>query len=48
VGNAEIKYVEGTASFVADKIVKVGDQLYTAPHVLIASGSTPDSGTFEG
>ena len=48
VGKAAIHYVEGTASFVSDKVVKVGDKLYTGEHILIASGSMPDSGTFPG
>lgn len=48
VAKAGITYVKGTASFVDDKTVQVGDQKYTGTHVLIASGSTPESGTFEG
>jgi len=43
-----IHYVEGTASFVSDKVVKVQDQLYTGEHILIASGSTPETGGFPG
>lgn len=46
--NANITYVEGTASFVSDKVVKVGDQLYTGAHILIASGSHPEMGGFPG
>jgi len=46
--NSGLTYVEGTASFVSDKVVKVGDQLYTAEHILIASGSYPLVGGFPG
>jgi glutathione reductase (NADPH) len=28
VSNANIRYVKGTATFVSDKVVKVGDQLF--------------------
>lgn len=45
---AGLTYVEGTASFVSDKVVKVGDQLYTGTHILIASGSAPEMGSFPG
>ena len=45
---AGIHYVEGTASFVSDKVVKVGDQLYTGNHIMIASGSAPEMGNFPG
>ena len=48
INKALIKYVEGTASFVSNTEVKVGDQVFTAPHILIASGSAPDSGSFPG
>jgi len=43
-----IHYVKGTASFVSDKVVQVADQTYTAEHVLIASGSQPETGGFPG
>jgi glutathione reductase (NADPH) len=48
VSNSNIRYVEGTASFVSDKVVKVGEHLFTAEHIMIASGSAPEAGTFEG
>ena len=48
VNKAGIRYVEGTASFVSDKVVKVGEELFEGEHVLIASGSTPEEGAFEG
>ena len=48
VNNAQMRYVEGTASFVSDKVVKVGEETFTAEHILIASGSTPDDGGFPG
>ena len=48
VNNAGIRYVEGTASFVSEKVVKVGEELFTGDHVLIASGSAPEAGGFEG
>ena len=40
--------MEGTAHFVSDKVVEVEGKLYTADHILIASGSTPEPGSFEG
>ena len=46
--NSGITYVEGTAAFVSDKVVKVQDQLYSGEHILIASGSTPEMGGFPG
>lgn len=48
VANAEIRYVPGTASFVSDKVVKVGEELFTAEHIMIASGSMPEAGGFTG
>ena len=48
LANLDIRYVEGTASFIEDKVVKVGEQLFTAEHILIASGSTPEVGGFPG
>lgn len=41
-------YVPGTAKFVSDKVIEVEGQLYTADHILIASGSTPEIGKFPG
>ena len=41
VANANIRYVEGTASFVSDHVVQVGDKKFQSEHILIASGSTP-------
>ena len=48
VGNANIRYVPGTATFVSDKVVQVGDQRFTAEHIMIASGSMPETGGFPG
>ena len=48
VDKAEITYIEGTASFISDQVVKVGDRMFYAPHTMIASGSTPEPGSFEG
>ena len=48
VGKANIRYVEGTASFVSNRVVQVGEQKFTAEHILIASGSTPQNGDFPG
>ena len=48
VGKANITYVEGTASFIQDNVVEVGERKFTAPQILIASGSTPEAGSFEG
>jgi glutathione reductase (NADPH) len=46
--NSKVDYVPGTAKFVSDKVVEVEGQLYTAEHILIASGSTPEIGKFPG
>jgi len=54
VKNAGIDYIEGSARFTSPKEVEVvkGEDVpserYTADHILIASGSTPEEGTFEG
>ena len=42
--NSKVDYVPGTAKFVSDKIVDVEGKLFTAEHILIASGSTPEPG----
>jgi glutathione reductase (NADPH) len=51
--NANIDYITGTARFLSSREVEVnkGDEnveRYTADHILIASGSTPEEGKFEG
>ena len=52
--NANIDYITGTAKFVSPKEVEVnkGDdqptERYSADHILIASGSYPEHGDFEG
>ena len=43
-----VEYVQGKACFVGDKIVQVNGQKFTADHILIASGTKADSGSFEG
>ena len=48
IGKQNIRYVEGTAEFVSDKVVKVGEQSFTAEHIMIASGSAPEVGGFPG
>jgi len=48
VGKAGIAYKEGTCKFVSNKVVEVEGKRYTAPHIMIASGSTPASNEFEG
>lgn len=52
VKNSKVDYIEGTARFVSNREVEVkrGDEVerYSAEHILIASGSYPEEGTFEG
>lgn len=48
VDGSKIVYVEGTAKFLSDKIVICEGNRYTAEHILIASGSTPEPGSFTG
>ncbi len=52
VKNAKIDYYEGTAKFASKNSVSVtsadSHQVYSADHILIASGSYPEAGTFEG
>ena len=45
-----VEYVQGHGAFVDDKIVEVEEtkQLFTADHILIASGGKADNGNFEG
>jgi glutathione reductase (NADPH) len=43
-----VTYVEGTAKFVDKKIVEVEGKRYTGKTIMIASGSTPQIGGFEG
>lgn len=46
--NSNVDYVAGTASFVSDHVVEVEGKQYTAPHILIASGSYPVVHDFPG
>ncbi|KAJ3273212.1 hypothetical protein HDV01_004714 [Terramyces sp. JEL0728] len=39
LGKDEVQVISGTASFVDNNTVKVGDELYSAKHILIATGS---------
>ena len=48
VAKAEITYVEGTCSFVNNNTVEAEGKKYTAPHIMIASGSTPAADEFPG
>lgn len=54
IKNANIDYIEGSARFVSKtevEVLKGADEpteRYSADHILIASGSTPEEGTFEG
>ena len=43
---SKVEYVEGTARFESDDVVECEGQLYSADHILIASGSTPELGGF--
>jgi glutathione reductase (NADPH) len=45
---SKVEYVEGTARFESDNIVECEGQRYSADHILIASGSTPELGGFLG
>ena len=36
-----VEHIKGFGSFVDDKTVKVGENTYTADHILIATGSKP-------
>eukprot|EP00347_Sterkiella_histriomuscorum_P010522 403375964 len=52
--NANIDYITGTARFISPKEVEVNNgedqpvERYSADHILIASGSYPENGEFEG
>lgn len=46
--NSEVDYIPGTAKFVSDHVVEVEGKLYSSEHILIASGSTPEIGSFPG
>lgn len=46
--NSGITRIEGLASFAGPNSVKVGDETYTADHVLIAVGGKPSAPPFEG
>jgi glutathione reductase (NADPH) len=39
LGKDSIDIIQGTASFVDAKTVRVGDQVYSSKHILIATGS---------
>jgi len=39
--SSNVKHIQGSASFVDTKVVKVGDQLLTADHIVVATGGTP-------
>ena len=43
---SKVEYVEGTARFESDDVVECEGQRYSADHILIASGSTPELGGF--
>jgi len=45
---SRVDYVEGTATFESDYVVECEGKRYSADHILIASGSTPAPGGFEG
>ena len=47
--NSGVDYYEGEASFESAKVIKVGSDIkITADHILIASGSRPETPAFEG
>src|SRR3989338_5277707 len=46
--NPNIDYYHGTAKFVSDKIVQVGDELLTAETIIIAVGTRPQIPAIEG
>lgn len=48
ISKAEITYVPGTCSFVDNHTVEAEGKRYTAPHIMIASGSTPSENEFPG
>jgi pyruvate/2-oxoglutarate dehydrogenase complex dihydrolipoamide dehydrogenase (E3) component len=48
LGNSGVDTLEGTASFVGPKEVRVGDKTYTADHILVAVGGTPAMPDFPG
>ena len=50
VKNAAIDYIEGTAKFLSNNevLVEPSGERFTSEHILIASGSTPETGDFEG
>ena len=50
LGNSQVEYVEGFAQFTAPNKVQVKgtDKVFTSDHILIASGSQPHPGSFEG
>lgn len=37
----KVEHIKGFGSFINDTTVKVGDNTYTADHILIATGSKP-------
>jgi glutathione reductase (NADPH) len=46
--NSKVTYAEGTCRFVSDHVVECEGKQYIADHILIASGSYADAGTFPG
>lgn len=46
--NNNVEWIKGFASFKDTKTVVVGDQSFTADHILLATGSTPQLLKFEG
>ncbi len=44
----KITYLQGDASFIDPHTVKVANQLYTAKHIIIATGCSPNPPTVEG
>ena len=41
LGNKSVDWVTGNGEFVDAHTVQVGDQLYTAPHIIVATGGEP-------
>lgn len=48
LGSAQVKHIEGFASFVDPKTVQVNGKKYTAEHILIATGGKPMRPSFPG
>jgi len=41
LADAQVTHIQGSASFISAKTIQVDDQIYTANHILIATGSKP-------